>query len=222
MLRVIFLVLSIFSAAALAAPGPLERDLKELEVRDPVPGNSLSDRIHTVQMRARPLSKKTEVLIGAGQILGGNGFLKTQNVSAEVQYHFNDRWSVAGAYSSLQNEFTASASRLQAATGLMPDVDYAKSRMEARAQVNLFYGKIRFTRRQAISFDQYFGLGLAQNELRSGSAGGPVADLGIAFWISKWGSLHLGVKDYYYKENRTLSQGNAHNVTAYAQAGMVF
>ncbi len=222
MLKPVLTFLAFLCLNAFAAPGPLEKDLKELEMRDPVPSARLNDRIYTVQMRARPLAGKKELLVGAGQGLGGNEFLKTNQLSFEGQYHFNDRWSVAAAYSSVQNEFTDSAKRLEAATGLQPDVDYAKSRTEGRVQFNAFYGKIRFTRTQAVTFDQYFGLGYAINNLRSGNAEGFVGDLGLAFWVGEMTAIHLGIKDYYYKESRTLSKGDTHNVLGYLQAGMVF
>lgn len=222
MLKAILILTSIISLNAFAAPGALEKDLKELEMRDPVPAARLNDRIYTVQMRARPLSGKFELLAGGGMGMGGNEFLKTNQLSVEGQYHFNDTWSVAAAYTNVQNEFTDSAKRLEAATGLQPDVDYAKSRTELRAQFNAFYGKIRFSRTQAITFDQYFGLGYAVNNLRSGNAEGFVGDLGVAFWGGEQLAFHVGVKDYYYKESRTLSKGDTHNIFGYLQAGMVF
>lgn len=222
MKRLVLILTLLASVTAAAATKSLEKELKDLDMQDAVPSPRVSERMYAVQMRANPLSQKWEVLMSAGQVVSGSSFLNSRQFGAEGKYHFNDRWSVAGAYSQVQNKFNSSAENLLQTTGYLPDVDYAKSRLEARLHANLFYGKIRFTRTQAISFDQYVGVGAALNELRSGTSTGPVADLGFAFYLGKRATFHLGVKDYYYNESRTLSKGNTHNVQAYAQAGALF
>ena len=220
----VFLLLGLLvsGAAWSAAPTKIEKDLRELEVTDPLPRTRLDDRLYTVQMRARPLTSRAEFLLGAGQNFSGSGFLDTKQTSLEGQYHFSDRWALALGYAWVKNEFTPSAQSLRNVTGFLPDVDYASSRLEGRVQYNLFYGKIRFTKLQAISFDQYLGLGAARHELRSGAETGPVADLGFAFWLGRHASAHLGVKDYYYDEHRQMTNGSNHNVHGYAQLGVIF
>jgi len=220
-MKSIIVMFAFFSSVAVAAPSSLENDLKELDAQDAVPGMTTSDRLYAVQQRATPLSRRTEILLSAGQTLAGSDFLDSSQVGAEIQYHFNDRFSVAGGYSKVTNKLTSSARNLENSTGFLPDVDYASSRWEARAQYNLFYGKFRFNRTQALSFDQYLGLGVANHDLLSGNVTGPVFDAGLAFWMGKKFSFHAGVKDYYYKENRMLSKGNTHNVQGYVQAGIL-
>ena len=63
---------------------------------------------------------------------------------------------------------------------------------------------------------------IAQNDLRSGTSTGPVGDLGFAFWFGQHVSVRLGMKDYYYREDRALSQGYSHNVHGYLQTGYIF
>lgn len=200
----------------------LEKDIKDLDVQDAVPAPKLKERLYSVQMRNSPLQGRWEVLFGAAQNYSGSGFLSTSQLSLEGQYHLTDRLALAAAVSRVSNNFTSSAKNLQDASGYLPDVDYARWRAEVRAQANLFYGKFRMTRSQAMSFDQYVGLGPVANDMRSGTSVGAVADVGFAFWVSTWGSLHAGLKDYWYKENRTLSKGYTNNVHGYVQAGVLF
>lgn len=212
----------LFAVSAHGATQSLEKDIRDLEVQDSVPAPVLKERLYSVQMRSSPLTGRWEVLGGMAKNFSGSGFLDTAQVSIEGQYHLDDRFSFAGSYSRVSNTFTSSAKNLQAVNGYLPDVDYAKQRFEARAQANLFYGKFRMTRAQAMSFDQYVGLGPVFNQLRSGSSVGAVFDVGFAFWIGKWGSVHLGAKDYYYRENRALSKGYTNNVHGYGQLGFLF
>lgn len=218
----IFIGLMFFAMGARAETVPLETQMRGLEVRDSVPSGKVREDLYAVQPRATPLAGRWEALLGVGQNFTGSGFLTTRQVNVEAQYHFDNRWAVAGAYSWVNNEFSSSAKSLRQAEGMYPDIDYAIRRMEARAQFNLFYGKFRFSKRQAMSFDQYVGLGPAMQELRSGSTVGLVADVGFAFWFGSRVSVHVGAKDYYYKENRTLSQGYGHNVHGYLQTGILF
>ena len=210
------------SGSARLANKSLEKDLKDLDVQDAVPSAKLQERIYAVQARATPLKGKRELALTFGQVISGSDFLSSAQFGLEGQYHFNDRWFAAAAYSRVSNRFTASAESLQTSSGYLPDVDFAKSRLEARLGLNLFYGKFRFTSAQALSFDQYLGLGFASNQLRSGTSTGPVIDAGFAFYFPRQVAVHLGVKDYAYQENRLLTKGDTNNVQLYVQAGVLF
>ncbi len=207
---------------AWGAPRSLETELKQLDVKDAVPSSKLTERIYAVQSRATPLALRVELGLALAENFGGSGFLASDQWSGEAQFHITDRWAFAAAYSQVSNKFTGAAKNLEERSGFLPDIDYAKSRMEARILYNVFYGKFRFTRNQALSFDQYIGLGAAQNDLRSGTVTGPLGDIGFAFWFGQHMSIRLGMKDYYYRENRALSQGYSHNVHGYLQTGYIF
>jgi outer membrane beta-barrel protein len=209
------------SSTALAAKS-LESELKDLDVKEAAPSNKLQERLYSVQMRATPLAGRWETLLGFAHNFSDSGFVQSQQFSLEGQYHFDDRWAVAAAYSHVSNELTSSAKTLAGTDGAYPDVDFARNRLEARLQANLFYGKFRMTRSQAMSFDQYLGLGVAEQDLQSGNVLGYVGDLGFAFWLGSQASIHLGAKDYYYSQNRALSKGYSHNVHGYVQAGFLF
>lgn len=221
-MRFLILTLIMLPTLALGATRSLETELKQLEVKDAVPSSRLVERIYAVQSRMTPLKFRPEVGLAMAQNFGGSGFLDSSQWSVEGQFHFNDRFAMAAGYSYVTNDFSNSAKNFEERSGILPDVDYVKSRWEARAIYNLFYGKFRFTRNQSMSFDQYLGIGVAQNELRSGTSTGPIGEFGFAFWFGQHISMRLGAKDYYYREDRTLSQGNVHNVHGYLQTGYLF
>lgn len=222
-MKSLFLLSVLFlNVTAFAATRSLERELKDLDVKDAVPSSKLSERIYAVQERATPLKFRPEVALAFAENFGGSGFLDTKQFSLEGIFHFSDRWAAAAGYSRVYNKFTGAADNLLDQGGFLPDVDYAKSRIEARGIYNVFYGKFRVSRIQAFSFDQFVGLGVAQNSLRSGTSLGPVAEAGFSFWIGQHASVRIGAKDYYYREDRALSQGNSHNVHGYLQSGYLF
>ncbi len=221
MKHIVWLAL-VLAAPAYAATKSLERELRDLDVKDAIPSSKLVERIYSVQGRATPLKGRPEIAVSMAQNFSGSGFLDSNQWGVDAFYHITDRWGLGVGYSQVANKFTKAADNLLATSGYLPDVDYAKSRLEARVIYNVFYGKFRFSRTHAMSFDNYIGLGAAQNDLRSGQATGPVGEVGFAFFFPYDVSIRVGVKDYFYRENRTLSQGYGQNVHGYLQTGYIF
>jgi len=199
-----------------------ELDSLNLEKTEKVPEGSTKERLYSIQSRITELKNRVEILAGGGQNFSGDSFLQSRQMSLEGQFHFNDSWSAALAYSQLDNQWTNSTQQLINQKSLVPDVDYTTSRTEARVQYNTFYGKLRWQRDSVLYFDQYISLGYAWNNLASGTSPGPVADIGFAHWISNWGTVHWGVKDYYYQENGQLSSGYNNNIFGYLEVGYLF
>jgi outer membrane immunogenic protein len=218
-----FVALLLFSTTAFAADQSLEGNLKTLDLSDTATPKSIAnEKFYAIQSRNYPLKYRTEVGIGYGYNLSGNSFLRSDQLTFAVQFHFNDSWSLAIARSQVYNEFSSTADNMVNESGVLPEVAFLKSRNEIRAEYNLFYGKFRFTKDQALYFDQYLGLGAAQNELNTGTKTGPVADAGFVFWIGKRASLRAGLKDYYYEETTSRGSESKHNIHAYALGSYIF
>ena len=202
----------------------LESELKSLnfDKSEKIPAGQSTEKLYSIQSRVISLDNRNEILLGGGQNLTGDSFLVSRQASLEDQFHFNDKWAVALAYSKAENKWSSSTQKLIDQNSLVPDVDYLKSRTEFRLQYNTFYGKLRVTRDSIFYFDQYVALGYASNELASGNSGGPVIDVGFSNWISNYGSIHWGLKDYSYQERGQLSSGFTNNIFAYIQAGYLF
>jgi len=218
-LSLITLILALLPPTLAVASGELENDLKSLDVQETVPSAVSKEKLYSIQSRNAPLKNHFEILASLGQNFTGDGFLARNQIGGEIQYHITDDWALGVGYNKVYNDFKGSADRLLQEQGVLPDVDYAKARIEGRVQYNLFYGKFRFTKDSVMYFDQYIAAGYAQNQLASGNANGPLGDAGFAFWISNWGSVHLGVKDYYYTEKAALTSGAHHNIHGYLQVG---
>lgn len=208
--------------AIAASPPDLQSELNALNVDQNIPVNSGSEKLYVIQTRAIELSKRLEILAGGGENLTGDGFLSTRSLMLEAQYHVNDRWSFAAAYTNLSNSFNASALNLMNTQGVVPDVDYTLSRIELTAVYNLFYGKIRFSKDSTSYFDQYVGLGVANNQQSSSQSLGPVLEAGFAHWIGESGVLRWGLKDYYVNEQSQLSSGYKSNLFGVLEVGYIF
>jgi outer membrane beta-barrel protein len=217
-LSVVFLLFCSFPAVGAK---PLQSDLKSLDLDDYGILVNSKDHLYAVQSRAMDLDRRVELLLSGAQNLSGDGFLITRQMGLEAQYHINNDWALALGYSRVNNDWSNSAKGLIATQGLTPTVDRTTSRTELRAQYNLFYGKIRLLSDSILFFDQYAGLGWTSNQLDSGESPGPVADIGLAFWIPDWGSVHMGLKDYYYEERRVLAPGSNHNLNVYVSLGFL-
>ena len=172
--------------------------------------------------RVTALAKRNEVRLGMSQNYSDRKLLDTAQLSLESTRHFDNRWSVVGGYAWVNNRYTALANNLRSQTGELPYVDYARHRIEARGQANLFYGKMRLTPKQSIGFDQYIGLGPVLNDMRSGLNLGWVGNLGLALYFGQRVTVHAGAKNYYQREERTDGRVNAHKFHGYLQAGLLF
>ncbi len=210
------------TAKALAPVDPgtqdILSDLSELNATDEAQGE-LSEKYIAVRSRDVPLGGRFEFMLNGGKVVQGDGFLDTSEAGGAISYHFTDRWSFEIAKSQVQNKFTKAANDLEAASGFLPFVDYAKSHSEAKIVLRGLYGKFRITRNQALLFDQYLSLGPSQHQLNSGDVSGLTGELGLAFWPADHLSFRMGLKDHYYKEGVGDLAADAHHTQVYASLG---
>lgn len=219
MKMILFTLGLVMSSVSMAG---LQDDINSLQLNENIPVSAQSEKVYAIQSRKTSLAKRWELSGAWSKHLSGNGFLNTQQTTGDLRYHFNDKWTVAAGYSVVTNEFNKTARGLSDVQGYLPDVDYVKSRTELRAEYNLFYGKFRLSQDSIFYFDLHVGLGVAQNELASGSSTGPVGELGFAFWWGKHFSSRLGIRDYYHQEKRTLASESTHNLFGHMEVGYVF
>lgn len=213
------------SAEAKAPPakGSLEEQLKTLDTGNTIPVGANREKMYAVQARYLPLRWKSEFTIGAASNVTGDSFIKTNQLEAGYRLHINDRWAAGFQYAWVDNELKSSeVGAVKTNNGALPDVPYAKSRADLTAEFNTFYGKFRWTAETVSYFDQYIALGAAQIEQNTGTSTGYVGDLGFAFWMGKWGSARVGMKDYYYREDYRSGPLWTHNLHAHLDLGYLF
>ncbi len=187
--------------------GPsLEDQLQMLNLpANQAPAGISAEKLYSVQSRFNPLSKKVEFSLNSGQDFTNSSFLNSQQIGAGIRYHFNDRWSLGVSAATVFNALTVTAQQMISQNGIVPDVAYAKSKVDASVAFNTVYGKFRVSMDQVFYLDQYIALGVGQVAMDRNSAMMGTLDLGFAFWFGRSGVVRLGVKDYIYKETRLLS-----------------
>ena len=74
----------VMGTSAFATTRSLDRELKDLDVKDKIPSSRLSERIYAVQERITPLKFRPELNFGIAQNYGGSGFLETNQLYLEI------------------------------------------------------------------------------------------------------------------------------------------
>ena len=211
------------SAGSASAPVvSLEDQLKELEV----PGNRAPDsvsreKLYAVQNRFVGLRGKHELSAGGGRNFTSDSFLSSSEVLIHYRYHLNDRWALGLGGGFVFNDLSSGGKRLLDSQGLVPDVAYAKNRIDLNTTFNAFYGKFRLSMDQVFYFDQYFQVGAGVVELSTGRVPAGYAEAGFAFWAGRQVGMRLGFRDAIYNEKRQLSSGLAHNLIAHVDVSLL-
>lgn len=200
----------------------LEDQLKSLDAENAAPAAVSREKLYAVQARYMPLRFKSEFSLGGGYNLTGDSFLTTQQVEVGYRFHFNDRWSVGVHEAWVNNEFKSEANNLRTANGAVPNVPYAITRTDLLAEFNLFYGKFRLGTDTVFYFDQYLALGPGLVQQNTGTVGAGVGDIGLAFWLGKWASTRIGLKEYYYNEAYPSGTQASSNMHAHLDVGVLF
>jgi outer membrane beta-barrel protein len=216
------MLLSVGVYATPATDASLEDQLQALDVANQAPAATSKEVLYAVQSRYLPLTHKNEFSVGGGLNLTGDSFVLSEQAEVGYRFHFNDRWAVGLNYALVANQLSSAADRFRSSEGIVPDVPYAKSRTDLLAEYNVFYGKFRYSVDRVFYFDQYIAAGPGFVEMNTGTVGAAVADVGFAFWLSRWGSARIGLKDYYYEEVYRSGTSPTHNLHAHLDIGYLF
>jgi outer membrane beta-barrel protein len=200
----------------------LEDQLKALDADNAAPAAASREKLYAVQTRYLPLHFKNEFTLGGASNLTPDSFLTTQQVEIGYHFHFNDRWSASVDQAWVNNTFKSDTNNLRTTDGALPNVPYATSRTDLMAEYNVFYGKFRWSAETVSYFDQYLAIGPGMVEQNTGATAAAVADAGFAFWLGKWGSARLGLKDYYYREQYASGAQFTQNIHAHMDFGYLF
>ncbi|MBY0517813.1 MAG: outer membrane beta-barrel domain-containing protein [Bacteriovoracaceae bacterium] len=216
------LLITLFVSTTAFASVPLEQELNSLAVpSDTAMTSTAKDKLYTIQSRFAPLKNRHEISFAAGKNLNQDGHLVSNQFGAQYRYHINDKWALGGNFFKVNNELSSSGKKLLNDNGVIPDRDFVKTQMDAMVEYNLFYGKMRLDMDKVVYFDQYWGIGAGQVQLGRSTATAAVLDAGIAFWMGKWGSARLGMKNDFYKEQNLNGSTSVHNMIGYLAFGMM-
>ncbi len=192
----------------------LQQEMQKLDLPSNVlPAAANREKIYVIQDRFLPLKSLNEISLGVGQDLTSNSYLISKQVELNYRYHIDSNWALGVQESLVSTNYSSAAKRLGNYEASATDIPLPRSRTDLTGEYNVFYGKLRFDPTRVFYFDQYVGFGLGFTEFNTGLHGTLVADIGLVFWISKWGSARLGLKDYFDTD---------HNILGHFNLGIVF
>lgn len=186
------------------------------------PAGVTAEQLYAVQTRYSPMQNRHEFSLGGGTNFSGDGFVRTANLDGTYRYYLSNRWFLGLTGNIVFNKFTNAGTALVNNNNLVADVAVTKYRADLSVGYHLFYGKFRVSMDEVFYLDQYVALGpgLVVQDTRNSWAA--VADVGLALWFGRNVSMHLGVKDYIFYEQRRLTSGLVNNFVGYLQAGVHF
>ncbi|RYZ72243.1 MAG: hypothetical protein EOP09_03480 [Proteobacteria bacterium] len=117
---------------------------------------------------------------------------------------------------------TNGANRLAQTDGIVPDAAFVKSRFDALAGYNLFYGKFRLSMDTVWYFDQYIAFGPGYITTQYESSPALVADIGFVFWMGRNASFRFGVKNEFFKEQTLTESKTEHHMLGHLSVGYAF
>lgn len=213
------------SGQAMAAEtANLDQELNDLQLpqnQNPLKSQVDAESLYSVQTRYRPLAMTHEISIGTGKNFTNDGFMLSNELNLDYRFHLSDRWNLNLSGDYVFNSWSAGANAVMKDSDLVPDVAFAKTKVDLSVGFNVFYGKFRFSMDNVVYFDQYVQLGGGLANLNSGQTGMVVGEAGFVFWVGKIGSVRIDAKDFVYKEQRQLSSGVAHNVVGQISLGVL-
>lgn len=217
------LIASFFFVTCAYAADSLESKLDSLHI----PENQVSpvvsqDELYTVNQRYSSLINRHEISMFGANNFTVDSHLTSQSYGLTYRYHLNDNWNFGIKYSKYNNELSDAGEKLFKEKAILPDTDYATDSYDASVAYNLFYGKIRFTKKTVVYFDQYISLGYGQINLASGSSSLMLGDLGVAFWLGQHFSSRLGVRNEFYKQQKLSGTDSVYNAIGYVEFGYLF
>jgi len=171
-------------------------------------------KIRVVQNRLVSRDNRFEIAARYGQRFGGDAYLQTQALQANIEYHFNPRFSLGVIYSDYGSQLSPEGARvfsearasLQAGGGLssFPDVDAPQNSILGQIQFYPMYGKINFFDKSIIQFDVSLIAGVGTINLASGSSQLISTGVGSGFWITQNISARVEIRYESYKDRDSI------------------
>lgn len=189
-----------------------------------------TSRARIVQERIVERRNTVEFGLSYGSVFGGDSYIKTQALGAQVDYHITPRWSLGARYYDFGNSLTAEGQRIYddakatyAAGGRALSVDMDFPLSSAIAVVNWYpiYGKTSFLDMGVTQFDLYLLAGGGNITLTSGNTSVMTAGLGVGIWASSHVSARAEVRYQKYQDQLITGSRNLDVVTGSLGLGWI-
>ncbi|KYG60439.1 outer membrane beta-barrel domain-containing protein [Bdellovibrio bacteriovorus] len=168
-----------------------------------------TSRSRIVQERIVDRRNTLEFGLSYGSVFGGDAYVKTQALGAQVDYHITPRWSLGVRYYDFGNSLTSEGQRIyddakaaeQAGGRALPvDIDYPLNSTIAVVNWYPVYGKTSFYDMGVTQFDLYLLAGGGSITLSSGSTSVMTGGLGLGAWITKHVSARAEIRYQTYED----------------------
>lgn len=164
------------------------------------------NRFRIVQKRAVDRHMRLEVGMNYGFHAGGDSYINTQSIGANVDLHITPRWSFGARYFSHNNSLTSEGQEMwdkAETTGpgaATRAVDFPLNTTLGVISFYPLYGKINWFDTATTQFDMYLLAGGGQVELQSGASPTWTAGGGIGMWLTQHFASRLEVRYQGYQD----------------------
>ncbi|MCB0365753.1 MAG: outer membrane beta-barrel domain-containing protein [Bdellovibrionaceae bacterium] len=213
----ILIGLCLLVPALYSQAGDLQKDLESLGGNKDILRRARAldpkNRLRVVQNRLVDRNLRLEVAAHYGSMAGGDPYLNTDNIGAQLEFHINPRWSLGARYYSYSNSLSTEGERRaeSARAGKEPFFDSDSAIRAYMGVVTWYpiYGKLNFFDWAVAQFDIYALAGAGQVELESGPSDTYTFGAGIGIWLSQHISTRFevryqGYEDRVYDDQRKL------------------
>ena len=236
------LLVGFFTVQSLAA-SPSDQSKKDLksefstlgdnqDVLDRVKNMDSHQKVRIVQNRLVDRNNRIELAVNYAFNGGGDSYVKTQNVGARLEYHFNPRWSAGLQYQKSynvltpegENQFAAAAAAQKidpASPNRFPAVDYPLESQLATVSFYPIYGKMNLFDSGIAQFDIYLQLGFGKMSLLSGESDLYSIGFGSGVWLTSRITTRLEVRYQQYEDLLLTDQRKQNNVQGIASLGVL-
>lgn len=201
----------------------LENKLDALRIpSDQVTPVISQDKLYIVNQRYSSLINRHELSVNGANNFTAASHLDNKQLGMLYRYHINTRWAVGVRYNNYYNELNEAGKKLYDDKSIVAESDYAIKSTSGFLSFNTMYGKMRFTQKQVVYFDQYISVGYGDIELSDGLKKFKNLDIGFAFWMGKNLSARIGVNNEYYTQVQQDRNKAIHNAMGYVEFGYLF
>lgn len=159
-----------------------------------------------VQRRQVDRDLRLELGLSYGYVAGGDTYITTQNLGANLDFHITPRWSIGARYIDNRNSLTPEGQRIFDAAAAkqsgvsVPDVDFPLSTYMAVVNFYPVYGKVSWFESSVSQFDLYLLAGAGQVKLTSGTSAVYTAGVGMGVWWNSWFTSRFEARYQNYKD----------------------
>ena len=203
-------------AAASASSADVSKDFESLGDNAPLVERTKAltpdHSVNMVQNKTIDTNMRFEIGVAGGLVAGGQSYFNTQNLGADLDFHFNSHWSVGARYYHSYNQLTAEGqSVFNSASGTyqVPSVNYPLDTTLAVVNWAPIYGKLALGGGVA-HFDIYTTIGYGKTNLtNSGLVDTYAAGGGLGVWWTQHFTTRLEARYQTYQDTPAANQVNA-------------